>query len=83
MTINELTEMMNKDRTTIYRHIRSGFVEDIDQKGNERIYVRAAKIFLIKADPDASVEQFRQAHLQVEAKKVVQILEKVGKASLP
>jgi len=82
MTINELTERLNKDRTTIYRHVktleRAGFVEEIDQEGNERIYARTARIFLIKADPDASVEQFRQAYLRVEAKKIVQILEKVG-----
>ena len=82
MTINELTAILEKDRTTIYRHIKTlekaGFVEEIDQDGNERIYARTARIFLIKADPDASVEEFRQAYLQVEAKRLVQILEKVG-----
>ncbi|MCD6524841.1 MAG: transcriptional regulator, partial [Thermococcus sp.] len=46
--------------------------------GNEKIYARSARIFLIKADPDESVEEFRQAYLQVEAKKLVQILEKAG-----
>ncbi|GAB6103234.1 ArsR family transcriptional regulator [Thermococcus atlanticus] len=82
MTINELTEILDRDRTTIYRHIKTlekaGFVEEIGQEGNGRIYARTARIFLIKADPDASVEHFRQAYLQVEAKKLVQILEKVG-----
>ncbi len=82
MTINELTAVLRKDRTTIYRHIKSlekaGFVEEVDQEGNEKIYARTARLFLIKADPDESVEQFRREYLQVEAEKLVQILEKVG-----
>ncbi|WP_456396518.1 ArsR/SmtB family transcription factor, partial [Thermococcus sp.] len=57
MTINELTEILDRDRATIYRHIKTlekaGFVEEIGQEGNERIYARTARIFLIKADPDA------------------------------
>ncbi|MCD6524554.1 MAG: winged helix-turn-helix transcriptional regulator, partial [Thermococcus sp.] len=77
MTINELSNILGKDRTTIYRHIKmlenAGLVEELETPGNEKIYARSARIFLIKADPDESVEEFRQAYLQVEAKKLVQI----------
>jgi len=82
MTINELSNILGKDRTTIYRHIKmlenAGLVEELETPGNEKIYARSARIFLIKADPDESVEEFRQAYLQIEAKKLVQILEKAG-----
>ncbi len=82
MTINELSDAIGKDRTTIYRHVKmleaAGLVEELEIHGNERVYGRAAKIFLIKADPDERIEEFRQAYLQVEAEKLVQILEKAG-----
>ncbi|ASJ06204.1 ArsR/SmtB family transcription factor [Thermococcus pacificus] len=82
MTISELSETLKRDRTTIYRHIKTlekaGLVEELESQGNERIYSRSARLFLIKADPDESIEQFRQAYLQVEAEKLVQILEKAG-----
>ncbi|NJE10970.1 winged helix-turn-helix domain-containing protein [Thermococcus sp. MAR1] len=82
MTINELSDAIGKDRTTIYRHVKmlesAGLVEELEIHGNERVYARAARIFLIKADPDESVEEFRQDYLQVEAEKLVQILEKAG-----
>jgi DNA-binding transcriptional ArsR family regulator len=82
MSINELSEILRKDRTTIYRHIKAleaeGLVEEIDAHGNERIYARTARMFLIKVGPDESIEEFRQAYLQVEAEKLVQILEKSG-----
>lgn len=82
MSINELSEFIGKDRTTVYRHIKAleaeGLVEEIDSHGNERIYGRTARMFLIKVEPDESIEQFRQSYLQVEAEKLVQILEKSG-----
>ncbi|WP_456369039.1 ArsR/SmtB family transcription factor [Thermococcus sp.] len=82
MSINELSEVLGKDRTTIYRHIKAleskGLVEEIDFQGNERIYARTARMFLIKVEPDESVEEFRQRYLQVEAEKLVHILEKAG-----
>ncbi|NJE05514.1 ArsR family transcriptional regulator [Thermococcus sp. M36] len=82
MTINELSEALKKDRTTVYRHIKllegAGLVEEIEVHGNERVYARAARIFLIKADPDESVEEFRQGYLQMETEKLVQVLEKAG-----
>jgi len=82
MTINELSDAIEKDRTTVYRHIKAlekaGLVEELESQGNERVYSRSARLFLIKADPDESVEQFRQAYLQVEAERLVQIMEKAG-----
>ncbi|KUH32726.1 ArsR family transcriptional regulator [Thermococcus celericrescens] len=82
MTVNELSDILGKDRTTIYRHIKmlenAGLVEELEVQGNERVYSRTARLYLIKADPDESVEKFRQAYLQVEAEKLVQILEKAG-----
>jgi DNA-binding transcriptional ArsR family regulator len=82
MTVNELSDAIGKDRTTIYRHVKilenAGLVEEIEVHGNERVYARSARLFLIKADPDESIEEFRQAYLQVEAEKLVHVLEKAG-----
>jgi len=82
MTINELSEILGKDRTTIYRHVKmlesAGLVEELEVQGNERVYARTARLFLIKAEPDESIEEFRQAYLQVEARKLVEVLEKAG-----
>ncbi|WP_297510744.1 transcriptional regulator [Thermococcus sp.] len=82
MSIGELSLALGKDRTTIYRHVkvleRAGLVEEISVEGNERIYGRTARLFLIKADPDESIEKFRQAYLQVEADRLVRIMEKAG-----
>ncbi|NJE61844.1 winged helix-turn-helix domain-containing protein [Thermococcus sp. 21S7] len=82
MTINELSDAIGKERTTIYRHVKilesAGLVEELEVRGNERVYARSARLFLIKADPDESVEEFRQAYLQVEAERLVGILEKAG-----
>lgn len=82
MTINELSNSLGRDRTTVYRHVKileeAGLVEELEVQGNERVYTRSARLFLIKADPDESIEEFRQAYLQVEAEKLVGILEKAG-----
>ncbi|MDV3103858.1 ArsR/SmtB family transcription factor [Thermococcus waiotapuensis] len=82
MSINELSIATGKDRTTVYRHIKAleseGLVEEIDSHGNEKIYARTARMFLIKVEPDESIAEFRQAYLQVEARKLVQILERAG-----
>jgi DNA-binding transcriptional ArsR family regulator len=82
MSINELSEAIGRDRTTIYRHIKAleaeRLVEEIDTHGNERIYARTARMFLIKVGPNESIEEFRQSYLQIEAEKLVQILEKSG-----
>jgi len=82
MTVWELAMALGKDRTTVYRHIkalqRAGLIEEIGTEGNEKLYGRTAQIFLIKADPDEGIESFRQAYLQVEAERLVRLLEKSG-----
>jgi len=82
MTVNELSHALGKERTTIYRHIKAlenaGLIEEFDNQRNEKVYARTARMFLIKAEPDESVEKFREAYLQVEAEKLVMILEKAG-----
>jgi len=82
MSINELSDATSKDRTTIYRHVKAlekaGLIEEVESRGNEKVYARAARLFLIKADPHESVEEFRQAYIQIEAEKLVNILEMLG-----
>lgn len=82
MTIKELSNILSKDRTTVYRHIKAleaaRLVEEIDDVGGEKVYSRTARMFLIKVEPDESVDEFRQSYLQVEARKLVQIMEKSG-----
>ncbi len=82
MTIWELSMALGKDRTTIYRHIKAlekaGFVEELGSEGNEKLYGRTARLFLVKAEPDESIEDFRQDYLSIEAERIVQILEKAG-----
>jgi len=82
MTIWELSMALGKDRTTVYRHIkalqRAGLIEEIGTEGNEKLYGRTARLFLIKADPDESIENFRQAYLQVETERLIRLLEKSG-----
>jgi len=82
MTIWELSMNLDRDRTTVYRHVKalekSGFVEEVGSEGNEKLYARTARLFLIRAEPDETVEDFRQDYLQVEAERLVLILEKSG-----
>ncbi len=82
MTVNELSHTLRRDRTTIYRHIKAlenvGLVEEFDNHRNEKVYARTARMFLIKAEPDESIVKFREAYLQIEAEKLVRILEKAG-----
>jgi len=82
MTINELSDAIGKDRTTVYRHVKrleaAGLVEELEIRGNEKVYTRSARLFLVKTGPDESIEKFREAYLQVEAEKLVKILEKAG-----
>lgn len=82
MSIRELSMFLGKDRTTIYRHVkileRAGFLCEVGSEGNERIYGRTARLILIKAEPDESIERFRQEYLRVESEKLVFLLEKAG-----
>ncbi len=81
-TINDIKLMVGKDRTTIYRHLRTlekaGFVEVVGSEGNEKLYSRTARIFLIKVEPDESVNRFRKEYMSIEARKLVKILKRAG-----
>ncbi|MCO6042201.1 winged helix-turn-helix domain-containing protein [Thermococcus alcaliphilus] len=51
MSVSELSVMLKKSPSTIYRHInlleKAGFVEEVGRDGNETLYRRSARIFLI------------------------------------
>lgn len=82
MSIRELSTFLKKDRSTVYRHVRAlkdtGFVEEIGHEGNERIYARTARIFLLKVEPDEGMEEFRRQYFRVEASRLLEILKKSG-----
>lgn len=78
MSINELSQLLNKDRSTVYRHVKtlenSGFIEEIAQEGNKKIYGRKARIFLLKFEADETLKEFKQRYMKVEAKRIYEIL---------
>ncbi len=83
MSIGELAMMLDRDRTTIYRHIKTlekaGFVEEIGQEGNERIYARTARIFMIRPEKDEKeVEEIREKYFGIEAEAILNLLKHVG-----
>jgi len=82
MSISELSTFLKKDRSTVYRHIKvlekAGFVEKIGHERNEKIYARTARLFLLKVEPDESIEEFRRQYLRVEASRLLEILKKSG-----
>ncbi len=82
MSIGELSSFLKKDRSTVYRHIKvlenAGFVEEIEQEGNEKIYARTARLFLLKVEPDESIEEFKRQYFRVEACRLMEILKKSG-----
>jgi len=82
MTIGELSILLGKDRTTIYRHVKAlekaGFVEEVGTEGNEKLYARTARLFLIKAEPHESVENFRRTYIEAEVERLIEILDEVG-----
>ncbi|WP_087036251.1 winged helix-turn-helix domain-containing protein [Thermococcus litoralis] len=51
MSVSELSVTLKKSPSTIYRHInlleKAGFVEEVGRDGNETLYRRSARIFLI------------------------------------
>ncbi len=59
MTISQIAEALDKDRSTIYRHIKklenAGFVEVKDERKEyhipEKIYGRTAEVFLMAPEP--------------------------------
>ncbi|KPU63917.1 ArsR family transcriptional regulator [Thermococcus sp. EP1] len=59
MTVSELSMLLNKDPSTIHRHInllkQAGFIEEVGREGSEKLYRRSAKVFLISPyENDAS-----------------------------
>ncbi len=83
MSIRELTMMLHRDRTTIYRHIKTlekaGFVEEIGKEGAERIYARTARIFMIRPEKDEKeVEEIREKYFGIEAEAILNLLKHVG-----
>ncbi|NPA47069.1 MAG: ArsR family transcriptional regulator [Thermococci archaeon] len=81
-TVNDIMLMIGRNRTTVYRHLktleRAGFVEVVGCEGNEKLYGRTARLFLIRVEPDESIERFRKEYMSIEAKKLVDILKKAG-----
>ncbi|WP_456450305.1 ArsR/SmtB family transcription factor [Palaeococcus sp. (in: euryarchaeotes)] len=51
MAASELSIMLKKDVSTIYRHLNllesAGFIKAVRKEGNEKLYRRTARIFLI------------------------------------
>ena len=82
MSVSELSTFLKKDRSTVYRHVKAlekaGFVEEIRQEGHEKIYARTARLFLLKVEPDESIEEFRRQYLRIEASRLMEILKKSG-----
>ena len=82
MSVSELSTFLKKDRSTVYRHIKAlekaGFVKEIEPEGKEKIYARTARLFLLKVEPDESIEEFRRQYLRVEASRLLEILKKSG-----
>ncbi|AEH24983.1 ArsR/SmtB family transcription factor [Pyrococcus yayanosii] len=82
MTISELSKALGKDKSTIYRHIkvleRADLVEEIDRIGNESVYARTARVFLIKVESSGDIEEFRRSYLRMEASRIAEILEASG-----
>ncbi|MFA4640849.1 ArsR/SmtB family transcription factor [Pyrococcus kukulkanii] len=82
MTISEIAQVLGKDRSTIYRHIKAleeaGLVEEVEKLGNETVYGRVALLFLVRVGPSEDVEEFRRTYLIREMAKLISILENAG-----
>lgn len=88
MTISQISEALNKDQSTIYRHVKkleeAGFIRVKGEKKEhhipERIYGRTAEIFLMSPEPiDSEVSsrlgiQWGEKDIQ----KFVDFLEEIG-----
>ncbi|USS41124.1 winged helix-turn-helix domain-containing protein [Thermococcus aggregans] len=59
MSVSEISVVLKKNPSTIYRHInlleKAGFVEKVGRDGNETLYRRSARIFLITPYQDRDV----------------------------
>lgn len=59
MSVSELSTTLKKSPSTIYRHVnlleKAGFVEEVGRDGNETLYRRTARIFLIAPYQDGDI----------------------------
>lgn len=83
MSVSELSVVLKKDPSTIYRHInlleKAGFVEEVGRDGNETLYRRSARIFLITPYPkeDITTPTMKAIHRQ-EAETMYNLLKNAG-----
>ncbi|RLF79164.1 ArsR family transcriptional regulator [Thermococci archaeon] len=83
MSASELSVVLKKDPSTIYRHInlleKAGFVEEVGRDGNETLYRRSARIFLITPYPkeDITTPTMKAIHRQ-EAETMYNLLKNAG-----
>jgi len=83
MSASELSVVLKKDPSTIYRHInlleKAGFVEEVGRDGNETLYRRSARIFLITPYPkeDITTPTMKAIHCQ-EAETMYNLLKNAG-----
>jgi DNA-binding transcriptional ArsR family regulator len=83
MSASELSAMLKKSPSTIYRHInlleKAGFVEEVGRDGNETLYRRTARIFLIAPyqDGDVTTPTMKAIHRQ-EAETLYNIFTNAG-----
>lgn len=88
MTISQLADSLNKDQSTIYRHIKKleefGYVEVAGEKKEhhipEKVYGRTASVFLLnprspdsEKSPDMKIE-WEKGH----AERLIELLEMIG-----
>jgi len=83
VSASELSVVLKKDPSTIYRHInlleKAGFVEEVGRDGNETLYRRSARIFLITPYPkeDITTPTMKAIHRQ-EAETMYNLLKNAG-----
>ncbi|MFW6041056.1 MAG: ArsR/SmtB family transcription factor [Thermoplasmatota archaeon] len=88
MTISQLTESLDKDQSTIYRHIKkleeSGFIESVGSKKEhhipEKLYGRTASLFLLAP---SSIDTGQPSEIMIEwerkhSERIIELLSVMG-----
>ncbi|AAL80356.1 transcriptional regulator [Pyrococcus furiosus DSM 3638] len=84
MTVSEISRVIGKDKSTIYRHIKAleeaGLVEEVEKIGNETVYGRTALIFLVRIGSGLGeeMERFKKAYFMQSSEKLAKALEESG-----
>ncbi len=83
MSIGDLAMMLNKNRSTIYRNIKilekAGFVEEIGKEGQQHVYARTARIFMIRPERDEEeLRRIKEKYFNVEAETILKLLKRIG-----